>query len=363
MDVETFKKQQTEQITALLSGFSELQLGFDLEDVVLDDCISAVSDVGMTAEQKQLLLDKLDSQMEARNKILEEQAAQILLKFRLECEKDLENLPPEIRSMSVDEYVNVYHADPTEYFARRAAAQEEKKEDAILGDIINEDGQARNDNEQQVVEIIASQENFMHIEENDVTAKEGIVVPQENSTPIDESDITTKEEIVAPHENPVHTDENDVTTKEAAAAKELNDTENSSLKRTRALREKQTETETPKSRTKIQESDHEGESLAKKRSTRPLQSAARKKKPIAKKTNKSKSTKPSENENDPMQDVVEVPELSKSKVDAKDEEPEKPVTRQKSKKNKEKENVDIFSPIRTRSARRKNDAQIGSNNA
>ncbi|CAG8437600.1 10513_t:CDS:2 [Ambispora gerdemannii] len=329
MDVETFKKQQTEQITTLLSGFSELQLGFDLDDAVLDDCIDAFSEVGMTAEQKQSLLDKLDSQMQTRNKIFEEQAAQILLNFRLECEKDLENLPPEIRSMSVDEYVNVYHADPTEYFTRRATAQEEKEEDKKEGAILGGIDEAKNDIEQQAMEIVISQ---------DVTTKEDVH--------IDENDVTTKE---------VHIDENGVTTNEEASAnKSLNDIENLSLKRTRALREKQTDTENQGPRAAMQESDHEGESL-KKRYTRSMDSAARKK-PAAKKANQSKSTKPSKH--DPMQDVVEVSEPSKN--DVKDDELEKPVTRQKSKKNKEKENVDIFSPIRTRAARRKIDAPINS---
>ncbi|KAG9293339.1 hypothetical protein G9A89_007585 [Geosiphon pyriformis] len=138
MNFETFQKQEQDEMEQLLLNFqlSSLQNGPD----DLESCLNSLNGMSISTEEKQVLLDQLEVQMEAGKQFFQKQAEQILNSFRFQCELELNKLPKEIRNLSVQEFVREYNADSEEYFARIF-----KDEGTIVDDII--DDYLRNDSD------------------------------------------------------------------------------------------------------------------------------------------------------------------------------------------------------------------------
>ncbi|RIA91263.1 hypothetical protein C1645_737255 [Glomus cerebriforme] len=86
---------------------------------LLDINESAFQNLRMTAEEKQFLLDKLEREMDARIQKLKQQAEELAKDLNARCEREINNLPKEIRQLPLDEFINLYHSDPAEYFEKQ----------------------------------------------------------------------------------------------------------------------------------------------------------------------------------------------------------------------------------------------------
>jgi hypothetical protein len=59
----------------------------------------------------------------ARIRKLKQQAEKFAKDLNIRCEREINNLPKEIRQLPLDEFINLYHADPSEYFEKQRTAQ------------------------------------------------------------------------------------------------------------------------------------------------------------------------------------------------------------------------------------------------
>ncbi|CAI2180616.1 9849_t:CDS:2 [Funneliformis geosporum] len=78
----------------------------------------AFQNLRITAKEKQDLLNKLENEMNVRIQKLKQQAEEFAKELSACCEREINNLPKEIRQLPLDEFINLYHADPAEYFER-----------------------------------------------------------------------------------------------------------------------------------------------------------------------------------------------------------------------------------------------------
>ena len=62
-------------------------------------------------------------QANARIQKLKQHAEELANDLSTRCVKEIENLPEEIRQLPLDEFINLYHADPAEYFEKQRAAR------------------------------------------------------------------------------------------------------------------------------------------------------------------------------------------------------------------------------------------------
>ena len=61
--------------------------------------------------------------MTARIQKLKQQAEKFVKDLSIRCEREINNLPKEIRQLPLDEFINLYNADPAEYFEKQRTAQ------------------------------------------------------------------------------------------------------------------------------------------------------------------------------------------------------------------------------------------------
>ncbi|GBC04160.1 hypothetical protein RclHR1_05540013 [Rhizophagus clarus] len=78
--------------------------------------------LGITVEQRQIFLDALEKEMRARIQRLRREAEVHAKRYIARCEKEINSLPKEIRQMPLDVFINIYHADPSEYFEKQRNA-------------------------------------------------------------------------------------------------------------------------------------------------------------------------------------------------------------------------------------------------
>ncbi|CAG8685355.1 5074_t:CDS:2 [Acaulospora morrowiae] len=85
----------------------------------------------ITAEQKRSLLENLELEFDARILKIKKNAEEKASNHRLKCMLEIEKIPLEIRQLPLAEFINIYHANPKEYFEKKAAEEKKTPTDQI----------------------------------------------------------------------------------------------------------------------------------------------------------------------------------------------------------------------------------------
>ncbi|CAG8837967.1 13148_t:CDS:2, partial [Racocetra persica] len=105
MDIDTFLDEQQKLINSFSSEFDE----------------NAFKNVTLTVEEKQIILTTLELEMETRILKLKQKAEELSANLLLRSQLEIAKLPKEIRQLPLTEFINIYHADPREYFEKQVA--------------------------------------------------------------------------------------------------------------------------------------------------------------------------------------------------------------------------------------------------
>ena len=65
--------------------------------------------------------------MNSRIQKLKQQAEEFAKDLSIRCEREINDLPKEIRQLPLDEFINLYHADPAEYFEKQTPVMKSNK--------------------------------------------------------------------------------------------------------------------------------------------------------------------------------------------------------------------------------------------
>ncbi|RGB42907.1 hypothetical protein C1646_103231 [Rhizophagus diaphanus] len=69
-----------------------------------------------------MLINNLKRETIARIQKLRQQAEKLAKEIMASCEQEINNIPIEIRRLPLDEFINIFHADPAEYFRKQKTA-------------------------------------------------------------------------------------------------------------------------------------------------------------------------------------------------------------------------------------------------
>ncbi|CAG8451468.1 3090_t:CDS:2 [Diversispora eburnea] len=87
---------------------------------------NAFKDLKITSEQKQNLLENLDIEFDLRITKLKKDAEERAENARLKCHFDIDKIPLEIRQLPIEDFINIYNADPKEYFEKQFVIKSRK---------------------------------------------------------------------------------------------------------------------------------------------------------------------------------------------------------------------------------------------
>ncbi|RHZ66642.1 hypothetical protein Glove_306g30 [Diversispora epigaea] len=87
---------------------------------------NAFKDLKITFEQKQNLLENLDIEFNLRITKLQKDAEERAENARLKCQFDIDKIPLEIRQLPIEDFINIYNADPKEYFEKQFVIKSRK---------------------------------------------------------------------------------------------------------------------------------------------------------------------------------------------------------------------------------------------
>ncbi|CAB4485039.1 unnamed protein product [Rhizophagus irregularis] len=91
-----------------IEGWQELGIDFENSSI--------------TVEERQMLINNLKRETKARIQKLRQQAEKLAKEIMASCEQEINSIPIEIRRLPLDEFINLYHADPAEYFRKQKTA-------------------------------------------------------------------------------------------------------------------------------------------------------------------------------------------------------------------------------------------------